>query len=335
MRPKNVKILIESALQSPKDATPLMLWGPPGIGKSSVPREVAAEQSVGFIDVRGPQLDPTDLRGIPAVVGDKAKWLPPTFLPTEGRGILFLDELPAAPPLVQASMYQLTLDRAIGEYTLPDGWYVMAAGNRIEDRSVSYRMPAALANRFIHIDPFEVNIDDWIAWATPAQINPFIMMFLKFKPAMLFVFRPESSEKAFPTPRSWHFASKIVQMIPKNLLMETLEGTIGKGATAEFMAFLKLQTELPDPGKILAGEDYIPERLDLKYALTGALASRAKGVKDFERLVTYSQKLGTEFSVLLVSMLVQRDEATMLSAPSFEKWCSRHADVIITKRAKR
>ena len=128
----------------------IFLWGPPGAGKSSIVREAAGKRQIPLVDIRAALLDPTDIRGIPAVVGGTAIWCPPSFLPTADSkpGILFLDELSAAPPLVQASLYQLVLDRRVGEYQLPEGWRIIAAGNRAADRSVSYRMPAALANRF-------------------------------------------------------------------------------------------------------------------------------------------------------------------------------------------
>jgi hypothetical protein len=228
-------------------------------------------------------------------------------------------------------MYQLVLDRAVGEYQLPKGWYVVAASNRIEDRAVSYRMPTPLANRFVHID-FEVSLDDWVEWATWNKVNPNIIAFIRFKPDLLFAFKPDSSEKGFPTPRSWDFASKMIQAVPTKLLPETLEGTVGKGATAEFMAFLKVQTELPDIKTIFGGDNFVPKRMDLKYALVAALATRAQGVKQYERMLDYSSHLDTEFAVLLVTMLVAKDEESMATAPSFEKWARKHSDVIITRK---
>ena len=123
------------------------MWGPPGIGKSSIVRQVAADKGLAILDVRAPLLDPTDLRGLPYVADGSAKWAPPAFLPQNdgSEGLLFFDELNAAPPLVQASLYQLTLDRRVGEYVLPDGWRIIAAGNRSEDAAIVFRMPSALA----------------------------------------------------------------------------------------------------------------------------------------------------------------------------------------------
>lgn len=333
MRPSAVKSIIEAAIKEPAKAPPIFMEGPPGAGKSALPRQVAQEQKVGFLDTRASQHDPTDFRGIPAVVDGKAIWLPPCDIPflnntdIPERGIWLLDEVTSAPPLVQAVLYQAVLDHRIGEHTLKPGWYILAAGNRIEDRAVVYRMSTALANRFTHIS-FEVNIDDWVAWATKMQINTNIICFLRWRPDLLLAFNAESSEKAFCSPRSWEFASRHIGLVPSKLLPEVLTGTIGKGATAEFMSYLKLQTELPDIATIFGGDNFVPKRLDLTYALVGALATRAKGLKDFERMLQYSKHLDTEFGVLLITMLAQKDQGAMALAPSFEKWSLANADII-------
>jgi AAA domain (dynein-related subfamily) len=346
LKPSQIKQVIEAALKDPYRAPPIFMEGPPGVGKSAVAREVADEANVtlmkvnktdkiqfGWLDTRASQHDPTDFRGIPAVVDGKAVWLPPDDIPFEfnknlpERGIWFLDEITSAPPLVQAVLYQAVHEKRIGEHPLKKQWYILAAGNRIEDRAVTYRMSSALANRFTHLT-FDVNLDDWIEWAKKAQINPNIMMFIRFKPEMLFGYNPESSEKAFMSPRTWDFASRHISITPTKLLPEVLTGTIGKGATAEFMAFLKLQTELPDINTIFAGDNFVPKRLDLTYALVGALATRAKGVKDYERMLQYSKNLETEFGVLLITMLAQKSEADMAMAPSFEKWAIANSSII-------
>lgn len=363
MKPKRVKEFIRRAVETPMEIQPVHIWGPPGIGKSAIPKQVTEEKQIGFVDMRLAQRDPTDLRGIPAVIDGRSRWLPPPELPTDHwcldcrrplhetdligarptrcafckgtrlteKGILFLDELTSAPPLTQASAYQLTLDRQISEYRLPDGWYILAAGNRIEDRAVVYRMSTALANRFSHID-FEVNLEDWTDWANLNGVDPNIVGFLNWRPELLFAFNPESSEKAFATPRSWEFASRLIKLSTKTMLPELLEGTVGKGATAEFMSFLKVQTELPDINKIFKGEDFVPKRMDLKYALVSALVSRATP-KQFERLMQYSQKLPAEFSVLLVMMLVGKNEDAVGNCPSWDDWAKANSDILVRKRS--
>ena len=107
---------------------PLHIWGACGVGKSQIVAQVAADLKWQFLDVRAVQLDPVDLRGLPRISADQAEWVPPKFLPTSGNGILFLDELTSAPQMTQAGCYQLVLDRKLGEYTLPEGWVVIAAG---------------------------------------------------------------------------------------------------------------------------------------------------------------------------------------------------------------
>jgi hypothetical protein len=213
---------------------------------------------------------------------------------------------------------------------LPDGWFILAAGNRLEDRAVSYRMPTALANRFTHID-LEVSLDDWCNWAMMNQINPNIVGFVRFKPDLLWAFNPESSEKAFASPRTWEFASRMIQVTPTRLLTEMLEGTVGKGATAEFLSFLKVQTELPSIDDILNnGVDYIPPkgRMDLRYALISALVTRAKNVKQFSRLIDYSATMETEFAVLMMVMLIGKDQGTIALCPNWAKWAKKHYDLI-------
>src|SRR5947208_2825514 len=118
------------------DITDLSLCArPPGCGKSSVVRQAADQLGLDLIDLRVTLLDPVDLRGLPRLTDDAAVWVPPAFLPRGGSGVLFLDELAQAPPLVQAACLQLTLDRRLGEYALPGGWAVVAAGNRAGDRA--------------------------------------------------------------------------------------------------------------------------------------------------------------------------------------------------------
>ena len=167
---------------------PVFLWGPPGVGKSRLVADVARRQGRKLYDLRAVLLDPVDLRGLPRISDDGiTSWCVPEFLPhpqdTE-EGILFLDELNAAPPLVQAACYQLILDRRVGQYRLPDGWAVVAAGNRESDRAVTYRMPSALANRMVHLD-VECHIDDWLDWARDNGIREDIQAFLRFRPRLL------------------------------------------------------------------------------------------------------------------------------------------------------
>ena len=211
MKPSHVEDSLKLLI---KCQQPVFLWGPPGVGKSQVVRQVTRDLDLACTDVRAVLLDPVDLRGLPHINGDnRAQWATPDFLPQDGKGVLFLDELNAAPPLVQAACYQLVLDRKIGEYTLPETWAVIAAGNRESDRAVTHRMPSALANRFVHIE-FEADMEDWAAWALNHGIQSEIIGFLRFRPALLHQFDGRADEKAFPSPRAWEFVSKILEQNP-------------------------------------------------------------------------------------------------------------------------
>ncbi|PIE58658.1 MAG: ATPase [Desulfobulbus propionicus] len=309
---------------------PVFIWGPPGVGKSRIVEQVARSKGLDLIDIRALLLDPVDLRGLPRITSDGlSQWCTPEFLPRQGKGLLFLDELNAAPPLVQAACYQLVLDRKLGEYTLPDGWSIIAAGNRETDRAVTHRMPSALANRFIHFD-FTVDVEEWISWAVENDIAQEIIAFIRFRPALLHDFDPERNSKAFPTPRSWEFASSLLAASPQpNLLKEILSGTVGYAAASEFIGFLKLYHALPAVDDIL--ED--PAKIDISmdpavlYAVC-EMVGRAATMERKEKVFIFAGRLPTEFSILLVREAV-RHCSEIAATDQFAGWAQHHADVLV------
>ena len=162
----------------------LMLWGPPGIGKSSIVADVASKNDLQLVDLRLSQLAPTDLRGLPVAENGVSRWFPPEFLPTSGQGILFLDEINMAPPAMQGIAQQLILDRQVGSYRVPEGWFIWAAGNRKSDRAAVFEMPSALANRFIHLD-LVPDFDSFKAWGLRTGLGEQVLAFLAFRPSLL------------------------------------------------------------------------------------------------------------------------------------------------------
>ena len=187
---------------------PCMVWGGPGCGKSQLSNQTANRIAYTYLDVRGPLLDPVDLRGIPwrDELG-RTRWAPPAFLPptdSTDKYLINLEELPSSVPMVQIALFQLCLERRIGEYQLPPGAAIIACGNREQDRSIVHRMPAPLANRFVHLE-IRVHADDWCAWAAGAGIAPQVLFFIQMRPELLYDFQPDSTDNAFPTPRSWEF----------------------------------------------------------------------------------------------------------------------------------
>ncbi len=323
MKPSEVKKTLDAMLG--KDIA-IFVWGHPGIGKSSLIRQTANEKGLEFIDLRLSLLDPTDLKGIPFFDKEqqRAVWAPPSFLPHEGEGILFLDELNAAPPSVQASAYQLILDRAIGEYRLPKGWKIVAAGNLEDDHGISYTMPSPLANRFIHLE-MELDVDEWCDWAYKNGIDYKIISYIRYKNEALFEF--DAEKKGFPTPRSWAFASEILQSgLAGSTLFETLSGTIGEERSIDFLNFTKAADDLPDIEKIFSeGEAEIPQDDRTLYVLGSLLVSTYlsdPSPQKLENLLHYLMEIKPEFSVLSVQEL-QRNGVDMLASTQFEKWIER------------
>jgi len=345
MRPAQLLAVLEREFKS-TDAghhTPVMLWGPPGVGKSQMIAQVAENHGVEVIDIRLSQMEPTDLRGIPFRVDDTVDWAIPAILPDEKRhgkrGILFLDEITSAAPTVSAAAYQLILDRRLGEYKVPDGWAIFAAGNRQGDRGVTYTMPAPLANRFSHYE-VDTHLDDWVAWAYANGIDEKVIAFLRFRPELLFDFDPAHNPVAFPSPRSWEFAHRGLQKFGDNpeLLLGSLQACVGPAAGIELKAFVDNLEHMPDIDAILRGEDIsVPKEVDLQYAVAAALvgrAIRAKGEGNSQEawgfILDYARSFPQrEMGVMLVSDMHRAVGEDLFTVPQFADWAKAIAEVML------
>jgi hypothetical protein len=238
---------------------PVFMWGPPGIGKSDIVKQVGDEFERDVIDVRLSLWEPTDIKGIPYynAQANTMSWAPPAELPTDpdSTAILFLDELNSAAPATQAAAYQLILNRRVGTYILPKGVSIVAAGNRETDKGVTYRMPAPLANRFLHIE-LRTDYEDWLQWATLNREHEQVVGYIGFAKQDLYDFDPKSSSRAFATPRSWHFVSQLLEDddLGEGTLTDLIAGAIGEGLAVKFMAHRKVAKQMPDPEAILAGK---------------------------------------------------------------------------------
>ena len=326
MKPSRIAEVVRSLLET---RWPAFIWGAPGIGKSSVVKAVAQEAGLELLDIRAPLLDPTDLRGLPYLKDGMAAWAPPSFLPnrSDSAGLLFFDELNAAPPLVQASLYQLTLDRKIGEYELPSGWRIVAAGNRAEDNAVVFRMPSALANRFIHLD-FEVDFEDWANWAISAGIHPLIQAFLRLRRELLL--DTKVMDRGFPTPRSWEMASDAVKAFGGVAsALDVLIGVVGEGAAMEFANFSsrslsaeRVEAILKDPEKTP-----LPTEIGDLYALVAYISARAAEDKVASAAGKLLGRLQPEFGVMLTRQIL-RIRPSFSSDTGFVSFLEKHKALI-------
>ena len=264
---------------------PVMISSAPGIGKSSLVRQAAKEMNMGIIDLRAALLDTCDLLGVPNVTNGATRWNPPDYFPFEGKdngkGIIFLDELPQATPSVQAALSQAILDHAIGQKKLDPNWTFVAAGNRMEDRAATHRTPSHINNRLIHLD-LDINTDDWIDWAEKNNIATEIRMFIKFKPGLLSNFEADRNARAYATPRSWEFLSQIVMASRgkgMGFLRPLADGTVGSGPSAEFCAFLGVWESLPSAEEVFGNPEgfKIPDdKPSVMWALVGMLSDRIR-----------------------------------------------------------
>lgn len=286
--PNNAKSAIRKAF---KKQRPLFIWGPPGIGKSEIIHQIGDEMGAAVIDIRLSLWEPTDIKGIPYFdsVQKTMVWGQPSELPTEEFAsqypcvILFLDEMNSAAPSVQAAAYQLVLNRRVGQYRLPKNVYIVAAGNREADKGVTYRMPAPLANRFVHLE-MRVDFDDWALWATDNRIHKDVVGFVTFSKKDLYDFDPKSSSRSFATPRSWTFVSELLEDddTPDDTLTDLVSGAVGEGLAVKFMAHRKVASKLPKPEDILAGKvkNMETKEISAMYSLTVSLCYELKDASD-------------------------------------------------------
>lgn len=273
-RPRDVRTLL---IRCMKVGRPAMIWGPPGIGKSELIAEIGTEMGRPVIDMRLLLLEPTDIKGIPYFDPESKtmRWAQPADLPTEkhlNNAILFLDEINAAPPSVQAAAYQLILNRRVGEYHLPAGVSMLCAGNRDSDKGVTYRMPSPLANRLVHVE-MGVNFEDWQKWAIANRVHADVVGFLSHHKQKLFNFDSKSPDKAFATPRSWFFVSQLITddgSLPESLNTALVAGTVGDGLATEFSSHRKVASKMPKSEDVLMGKETQLNVKDLSamYSLT-------------------------------------------------------------------
>jgi len=352
MRPAQLLTVLEREFQAAVHGqhTPVMLWGPPGVGKSQMVAQVAERHGMPVIDIRLSQMEPSDLRGIPFRVDDRVDWAVPSMLPNAerhgGQGILFLDEITSVPPSVSAAAYQLILDRRLGAYEVPAGWAIFAAGNRQGDRGVTYTMPAPLANRFSHFD-VDINLDDWVAWAYANNMDERLIGFLRFRPELLFEFDPAHNPVAFPSPRSWEFAHRALHKFGdvQELLTGALQACVGPAAGIELSAFIENLSafienldKLPDLDAIVRGEKVrVPKETDLQYAVAAALVGRAIRAKEdsnadevFGNILEFAGSFPQrEMGVMLVSDMYRAIGQDIFAVPQFSKWANIVADVML------
>ena len=331
-----VRLQLDTLAKRPELAAvlpPLMVWGAPGLGKSTILRDAAREAGIGFIDVRLAQREPVDIRGLPVPGPDGVKWLVSSDWPRDpkSRGIILFDEITAADRSLQVAAYEFILDRRLGElYRVPDGWYICAAGNRTGDRAVATTMSSALANRFLHVELGEDAVS-WAAWALRHAILPSVVGFIRFRPGLLFNQEGENLERGWPTPRAWERVSRMLEVMAaedEELVRHMVYGLVGNRAGVEFMEFRKMSATMDDVLAMMrdpSAEVKIPQKADMKYALCSAAAYhvwRGEDAQDAARRLDGFYRLCIALSSDFASMLMM-DAMTGTGLISDEEACNR------------
>ena len=327
----------------------VMMWGAPGVGKSQAVRQIAKEIERGtgkrtvVTDVRLLLFNPIDLRGIPTANEDKtlAVWLKPQIFQMDPSdhivNILFLDELSAAPQSVQAAAYQITLDRVVGEHKLPENCIVIAAGNRVTDKSVAFKMPKALANRLLHIQ-VEGSFTAWKQWAIEHGIHPKVVGFLSFRQNYLMAFDGSNDDLAFATPRSWEMVSNLLYAVSDNVekMYPMVAGLVGAGVAAEFRMWEKVYKELPNIEDIFNGRNpTMPKNTDSMYALTASMTAYAREHKtDLRRIgnsIAYATRMPPDFATILMRdyMYIEKGyKEKLMRIPEFSEWLRKRGSLL-------
>ena len=300
------------------------LIGPMGVGKSSGVFELANKlsdtlgETIEVVDIRLLNFNPVDLSGIPFTDAEHkfaVRLKPKIFdLNPDKIWILFLDEISAAPQSMQATAYQIALDKRIGEFKLPDKCIVICAGNRTTDKSVAYRMPKALANRLMH---FEITADakNWGQWAVRNGIHEKVLGYIAFDNSKL-VKEPDTEELAFPTPRSWEFVSRLLTVTGKEPeeIHNQIAACIGYSTTIEFEAWCSIYKSLPAVEDIFSGKyTAYPKSMDKLYALSSSMIARIRSLgeklsdEELEMVCRYAVGFQPDFAVMFFRNILQID----------------------------
>lgn len=315
------------------------IQGSPGIGKSDIVRSVANKYNLKVIDIRLSQCDPTEINGFPFHDGKRMDYLPPKQFPLQeldsipsgyNGWLIFLDEFNSASIATQAAAYKLILDRMIGVYSIHKNAAIVCAGNTENDNAIVNDMSTAMQSRLIHLE-LKTNIKEWIDWANQNNIDNRIKAFLEFRPDLLHKFDSNHNDKTFATPRTWAFASKLIQG-KENIseILPILYGTVSKGVTIEFNAFCNQYMNLPKIQDILASPDEISiddNNMGVLYALAYMISCYFDETT-IDKLLIFVKRLPPEFSVVCMKAAIRRNKE-LLQHASIKEWISEFAQEVM------
>lgn len=313
MKPSELIALLAKTIAA---KLPVLITGAPGIGKSDIVEHAAIAAGADLILSHPAVSDPTDVKGLPWIVDGHATFLPfgelSRALRTDRPTVWFLDDLGQASPAVQSSYMQLLLARRVNEHVLSEHVVFVGATNRRTDRAGVSGILEPVKSRFDTIVELTPDLDEWCNWAIDHNFPPELIAFLRFQPDLLCKFAASADLTNSPVPRTWsHVAHLLALDLPTTIRAAAIAGAVGEGAAVEFLAFLRLYSELPNVDSILIDPDGtpVPDAPATLYALSSALAHRTNDT-NFGRVARFVDRMVQaghgEFGVLLVRDAMNR-----------------------------
>jgi len=332
MKPSLCKLAIKHAMLANVN---ICMFGAPGGGKTQVGKQAAKEIDHDVFFSHPAISDPTDYKGMPWIANGEATFVPfgdlKAMINAKKPTIVFIDDVGQAMGSVQAALMQLIEERRIDGNIISDKIRFVLASNRESDRAYVQKMITPLRNRIIGIE-FDTDLDDWCEWALQNEIAIETVAFMRFRPGLLHDFQPDKNSGAFPSPRSWEYVSKLLATkMPVEIEYEMVKGSIGEGAAAEFLAFIKVYRSLPNIDGILLNPTtaQVPKATETSvlYAVTGALTHKATEA-NFGRVLQYGNRLPKEFCVCLVKDCVKKNPK-ITHIPDFTAWAIKNRDILL------
>jgi hypothetical protein len=306
------------------------------------PRQIARELQNKFdipdervVEFNPSLRDPVDIMGLPfrAEDGSHAEWLPPAefyaIRAGQGPAVLILEELSDASMAMQNPLCRVILDRYAGQLKLSEQLFIIATGNRVEDKSGANRLSTKLGNRTRQLD-FQFDVEDWCQWAASKGISPMLTSFIKFRPNLLCDF--DAKRTVNPTPRSWEDVSRVPEDLSPLAFFEHIKGAVGEGAAAEYTSFLKTAQTMPDVDGFLDGSVKVDfDKLDasVKYAFCGAIESKTTP-KTFSNVFKRCESFTPEFLSMIVIGAYRRD-SNIAKNKEFTKWAMKMGHILNSK----
>lgn len=315
----------------------ILITGAPGIGKSDIISQIAADNNYNLIISHPVTADPTDYKGLPTVSNNTAVFLPyadlSALITADKPTIFFIDDLGQAMPSVQAAIMQLVLARQINGHKIADCVRFIAATNRVADRAGVSGILEPLKGRFeiIELTP---NLDDFKSYCFANNINSILPAFLDYRPDLLHSFKPSASLTNSPSPRNWVRTASIIDdteknLIPADCITELCAGNVGDAAALELTAFIRIFQNLPDLEKILTAPETVavPADIAVKYALSGALLKKTNKT-NFKNILYFLELCGIEFCIIFIKNLVAFDKS-YAATKEFIQFAAANAEVLI------